>query len=48
VNTASAGVAAAIGLQRRPDLDLIGDDGPDDVWASLPGPSAPVSPDPAT
>jgi ribosomal-protein-alanine N-acetyltransferase len=48
MNTASARVAAAIGLERRPDLDLIGDDGPDDVWASLPGPSAPVSPDPAT
>jgi ribosomal-protein-alanine N-acetyltransferase len=33
-NTASARVAAAIGLQRRPDLDVVGDDGPDEVWAA--------------
>lgn len=32
-NTASARVAAAIGLERRPDLDVVGDDGPDEVWA---------------
>lgn len=38
-NTASARVAAAIGLERRPDLDLVGDDGPDEVWA---GADAPV------
>jgi RimJ/RimL family protein N-acetyltransferase len=33
-NTASARVAAAIGLERRPDLDVVGDDGPDEVWAT--------------
>lgn len=33
-NVASARVAAAIGLRRRPDLDLIGEDGPDEVWAA--------------
>jgi RimJ/RimL family protein N-acetyltransferase len=33
-NTASARVAAAIGLERRPDLDVAGDDGPDEVWAT--------------
>ena len=32
-NSASARVAAAIGLERRPDLDVVGDDGPDEVWA---------------
>lgn len=32
-NTASARVAVAIGLERRPELDVTGDDGPDDVWA---------------
>jgi len=35
-NRASARVASAIGLERRPDLDLAGEDGPDEVWA-LPG-----------
>lgn len=38
-NRASARVAAAIGLERRPDLDLVGEDGPDEVWAV---PGAPV------
>lgn len=33
-NAASARVAAAIGLERRPDLDLVGEDGPDEVWAT--------------
>jgi RimJ/RimL family protein N-acetyltransferase len=33
-NTASARVAAAIGLERRADLDVMGDDGPDEVWAT--------------
>lgn len=33
-NTASARVAAAIGLERRPDLDMAGEDGPDEVWAT--------------
>lgn len=33
-NTASAHVAAAIGLKRRPDLDVEGEDGPDDIWAT--------------
>jgi RimJ/RimL family protein N-acetyltransferase len=33
-NAASARVAAAIGLERRPDLDADGEDGPDDVWAT--------------
>lgn len=33
-NTASARVAAALGLERRPDLDVVGDDGPDEVWAT--------------
>jgi ribosomal-protein-alanine N-acetyltransferase len=33
-NTASARVAAVIGLERRPDLDLMGDDGADEVWAT--------------
>lgn len=32
-NTASARVAAAAGLVRRPDLDLDGEDGPDEVWS---------------
>lgn len=38
-NTASARVAAAVGLLRRPELDTTGDDGPDDVWAT---PDAPI------
>lgn len=38
-NRASARVAAWIGLERRPDLDLVGEDGPDEVWAR---PAAPV------
>ncbi|MDH2442887.1 GNAT family N-acetyltransferase [Amnibacterium sp. CER49] len=33
-NTASARVAAAIGLERRPDLDVEGEDGADEVWAT--------------
>lgn len=33
-NTASARAAAAIGLERRPDLDVEGEDGPDEVWAT--------------
>jgi ribosomal-protein-alanine N-acetyltransferase len=33
-NRASARVAAAVGLERRPDLDLDGDDGPDEIWAT--------------
>ena len=37
-NAASARVAAAIGLVRRPDLDTTGDDGPDDVWATADAP----------
>jgi RimJ/RimL family protein N-acetyltransferase len=32
-NGGSARVAAAIGLVRRPDLDVDGEDGPDEVWA---------------
>jgi ribosomal-protein-alanine N-acetyltransferase len=44
-NVASARVARAIGLVRRPDLDLMGDDGPDEVWstASTPGSQARIS-----
>jgi RimJ/RimL family protein N-acetyltransferase len=38
-NAASAGVARAIGLVRRADLDLEGDDGVDEVW-STPGSQA--------
>lgn len=38
-NRASARVAAAVGLERRPDLDLTGEDGPDEVWAN---PGAPI------
>ena len=38
-NAASARVAAAIGLARRPELDLVGDDGPDEVWASADAPA---------
>jgi len=33
-NTASARVAAAIGLERRPDLDVRGGDGPDEIWTT--------------
>ncbi len=33
-NAASARVAAAIGLERRPELDVPGDDGPDEIWAT--------------
>ena len=33
-NTASARVAEAIGLVRRPDLDLDGDDGRDEIWST--------------
>jgi [ribosomal protein S5]-alanine N-acetyltransferase len=32
-NAASARVAAAVGLERRPELDLEGEDGRDEVWA---------------
>ena len=32
-NESSARVAEAVGLVRRPDLDLDGDDGPDEVWS---------------
>lgn len=41
-NTASARVAAAIGLVRRADLDLNGDDGRDEIWSTAhsPAPSA--------
>jgi ribosomal-protein-alanine N-acetyltransferase len=38
-NTASARVAAAIGLERRPDLDTLGEDGPDEVWAGSAAPT---------
>jgi len=38
-NRASARLAAAIGLEWRPDLDLVGEDGPDEVWAT---PGAPI------
>ena len=33
-NSASSRVAEAVGLVRRPDLDLDGDDGPDEVWSA--------------
>lgn len=33
-NAASARVAEAIGLVRRPDLDLDGDDGRDEIWST--------------
>lgn len=33
-NSASARVAEAVGLVRRPDLDLDGDDGPDEIWST--------------
>ena len=38
-NAASARVAAAIGLERRPDLDTAGEDGPDEIWST---PDAPI------
>ena len=34
-NSSSARVAAAVGLVRRPDLDLDGDDGWDEVWSTV-------------
>lgn len=37
-NSGSARVAAAVGLVRRPDLDLDGEDGPDEVWSTEPAP----------
>ena len=33
-NSASSRVAEAIGLVRRPDLDLDGDDGRDEIWST--------------
>jgi RimJ/RimL family protein N-acetyltransferase/aminoglycoside phosphotransferase len=36
-NSASSRVARAIGLVRRPDLDLDGEDGRDEVWSTAPG-----------
>jgi len=35
-NSASSRVAKAVGLVRRPDLDLDGDDGPDEIWSTAP------------
>jgi [ribosomal protein S5]-alanine N-acetyltransferase len=49
-NAASARVAEAIGLVRRPDLDLDGDDGWDEIWSTtfrtpeaVPPPPAPLT-----